>query len=177
MDAVRPKLRNSRWDREPIFDVDGKPIVARITDRDIEIFRLLARYRYLPLNDIHAFVGGSLKNVTHRLGLLSRKPNLYLNRPHQQRQNADSNHRSLIYELDDKAINILRELGVPHLAKVNHRNFAHELMACRIMASFELGTRENANIRLITWQEILASDKTPLATKKSQIRLPFQFLC
>ncbi len=165
MDAVTPKFRNSRWDREPVLDTDGKPVVTRITNRDIEIFRLLARYRYLPLNDIHAFIGGSLKNVTHRLGLLSRKPNLYINRPHQQRQSADTNHRHIIYELDDRGIAILRDLGVGHLAKVYHRNFTHELMVCRIMASFELGTRENVNIRLITWQEIMASDKIPLATK------------
>jgi len=38
-------------------------------------------------------------------------------------------------------------------------------MVCRITASFELGTRENTNVRLITWQEIMASDKIPLATK------------
>jgi hypothetical protein len=49
-------------------------------------------------------------------------------------------------------------------AKVYHRNFTHELMVCRIMASFQLGTRENANIRLITWQEIMASGKVPIAT-------------
>ena len=177
MDAVTPKLRNSRWDREPVLDADGKPVVARITDRDIEIFRLLARYRYLPLNDIHAIVGGSFKNITHRLGLLSRKPNLYINRPHQQRQNADTNHRHLIYELDDKGIALLRDLGLDY-AKVHHRNFTHELMVCRIMASFHLGTRENANIRLITWQEILASDKLPAATKtlSNPASVPVSFL-
>ena len=30
------------------------------TELDIEIFKLLARYRYLPSDYIHAFVGGSL---------------------------------------------------------------------------------------------------------------------
>jgi Replication-relaxation len=159
--------RNSRWTRDPIVGNSGRPLVAQLTDRDIEILKLLARFRYLPADDIHAFVGGSVKNVTYRLNLLSRKPNLYINRPHQQRQNANTNSRPLIYELDDKGTAALRDRGLPHLAKSYHRNFAHELMACRIMASVELGARRNPAIRLITWPEILASDKTPLTTRNS----------
>src|SRR5205807_373469 len=62
---------------------------------------------------------------------------------------------------------VLRDRGLPHLPKSYHRNFAHELMVCRIMASFELGTREHPAIRLITWPEIMANDNTPLATRNS----------
>jgi hypothetical protein len=29
------------------------------TDRDVEIFKLFRRYRYLPSDYIHAFVGGN----------------------------------------------------------------------------------------------------------------------
>src|SRR5271163_1450338 len=99
MDALakQKRARNSRWSREPVLDA-GMPAVARVTERDIEIFKLLARYRYLPVDDIHAIVGGELKPVVHRLNLLSRKPNLYINRPHQQRQAADANYRRLVYE-------------------------------------------------------------------------------
>jgi hypothetical protein len=157
--------RNSRWDREPVLDSRGRPKIARITDRDIEIFKLLARYRYLPLDDLHAFVGGSLKGLSHHINVLSRKPNLYVNRPHQQQNSAAANHRRLIYELDDKGTAVLRDRGLPHLAKTHHRNFAHELMAGRVMASFELGARNAGNARLIGWQEILASEKTPARTK------------
>jgi len=59
--AANKPTRNSRWDREPVLDSRGRPRIARITERDIEIIKLLARYRYLPLDDIHGFVGGSLK--------------------------------------------------------------------------------------------------------------------
>jgi hypothetical protein len=44
----------------------------------------------------------SAKALLHRLNLLSRKPNLYLSRPHQQRQNAGANYRPLIYQLDER---------------------------------------------------------------------------
>jgi len=73
---------------------NGAPVVARPTERDIEILKL--RFRYLPSDYIHAFVGGNEKALTRRLNLLSRKPNLYLVRPHQQRQNADTNYRRLV---------------------------------------------------------------------------------
>jgi hypothetical protein len=168
MNAVIEKLkRNSRWSRDPAVNDYGRPATAHLTERDVEILKLLARYRYLPADDIHAFVGGSLKNVAHRLNLLSRKPNLYIKRRHQQRQNANNNYRRLIYELDDRGLAILRERGLPHLPKTYHRNFAHELMVCRITASVELGARHNRTVRLITWQEIMASEKTPLATRQS----------
>ena len=60
----------------------GAPLAVYPTERDIEIFKLLVRFRYLPSDYIHAFVGGNEKALSHRLNLLSRKPNLYLARPH-----------------------------------------------------------------------------------------------
>jgi hypothetical protein len=165
MDAqVHSRSRNSRWSRAPIVG-DGEPVVACITDRDVEIFKLLSRYRYLPSDDIHAFVGGGLVHLTRRLDLLQRKPNCYLNRPHQQRESAGANHRRLIYELDDRGIRILRDRGLPTPPKCYHRNFAHELMVSRITVSIELGIRANRFLRLISWSEILANDKTPHATR------------
>ena len=159
--AVSKKL--SRWTRDPRLNGAGKAAIIQLTERDIEIFKLLARFPYLPANDIRAYVGGSEINLGSRLGLLSRKPNLYLNRPHQQRF-ADANYRRLVYELDERGRTMLADLGLPHLPKRYHRNFAHELMVCRIMLSFELGAREHKHVRLIQWPEIVA--KLPPATLK-----------
>src|SRR2546423_8241971 len=116
MDTAVTQNRNSRWSRDPVTD-DGKVIAVYLTDRDVEIFKLLTRYRYLPSDYIHAFVGGSFNALSRRLNLLSRKPNLYLARPHQQRVNADANHRRLIYQLDDRGSRLLRERGLPFLPK------------------------------------------------------------
>jgi len=160
------RLRNSRWTRDAVTD-DGRAVVVYPTDRDVEIFKLLTRYRYLPSDYIHAFVGGSMSALSRRLNYLSRKPNLYLGRPHQQREAADANYRRLIYELDERGSRVLRERGLSFLPKSYHRNFAHELMVAQIMASFELGTRERPNVRLITWPEILANPNTPEATRES----------
>jgi hypothetical protein len=167
MDAVAGQsVRNSRWTREPVTE-HGRAVVVYPTERDVEIFAFLARYRYLPSDYIHAFVGGSMSALSRRLNYLSRKPNLYLARPHQQRETADANYRHLIYELDERGSRVLKERGLPFLPKSYHRNFAHELMVAQIIASFELGTRERTNVRLITWPEILANPTTPEATRQS----------
>src|ERR1700730_19328271 len=167
MDAVVNKTRrNSRWTREPVTD-DGRAVVVYPTQRDIEIFKLLTRYRYLPSDYIHAFVGGSANALSRRLNLLSRKPNLYLARPHQQRETADANYRHLIYELDERGSRVLKERGLSFLPKSYHRNFEHELMVAQITASFELGTRERTNVRLISWPEIFANPPTPESTRRS----------
>ena len=164
-DVSMTSSRNSRWDRSPVLDGDRTPCIASLTERDIEIFKLLARFRYLASDDIHAFVGGSLHAIGRRLNLLFRKPNGYLARPHQQRQNAEANHRRLLYELDERGRHVLRDHGLPFLAKHYYRNFAHELMVCRIMASIELGTRAAPTVRMISWPEILANSATPEATR------------
>ena len=168
MDAILPMLtRNSRWSRDPVKDRTGAPRAVYPTERDIEIFQLLVRYRYLPSDYIHAFVGGNAKALLHRLNLLCRKPNLYLSRPHQQRQNAEANYRPLIYQLDERGARTLRECGLSFLSKSHHHNFAHELMVAQITASLEIGVRADPAIRLITWPEILADPRTPLATRQS----------
>jgi hypothetical protein len=166
MDALVNR-RRSRWDRAPVLDSRGREKLAQLTERDIEIFKLLARYRYLSIEDIHAFVGGSRKGLAHHVNLLCREPNLYLDRPRQQRQSADANHRPMIYELDRKGVTVLQELGSEVGPRDYHRNFAHELMVCRIMASFELGARVTDGVRLVSWKEILASGKVPPRTLQS----------
>ncbi len=168
MDAIVEKktTRNSRWDREPVVDDGGKPTIAYLIDRDIEIFKVLARHRYLPSDYIHAFVRGDYKSLIHRLNLLSRKPNLYINRPQQQREHAEANYRKLVYELDDRGAQELRDRDIEVSKKKYHRNFTHELIVCQIAASIELGTIANSKIKLIRWPAILASDKLPDATRR-----------
>lgn len=159
--------RNSRWDRAAVRGAGGRPQRARLTERDLTIFKVLARYRYLTIDDLHGFVGGSRKGLSHHLGLLSREPNLYLRRPPQQRESADANYRPLVYELDQRARTILSERGLAVPPMTEHRNFDHELMACRLIASFELAAIGNPSLRFISWEAILTSPKTPEATRKA----------
>jgi hypothetical protein len=160
------RLRNSRWDREPKLDRSGNSIVARLTDDDFTIFKLLGRYRYLPTDYLAALTGRSLPALQARLEILCRKPNCFISRPHQQRDNAEANSRRLVYELDDKGAHELRNRGVVYSRKKNLHNFAHELMACTIAASFEIGEKTNQGIRIIGWHELIDSPQMPAATKQ-----------
>lgn len=166
---IKLHTRNSRWTRDPVMGRGGTARVICPIERDVEIFRLLVRHRYLPSNYIHAFVGGNEKALSHRLNLLSRKPNLYLTRPTQQRQRADANYRPLIYELDERGRRALRDRGIPVPVKKFRTNFVHDLMIAQIIASFELGVRENPSVRMISWSEIIASKNAPAALRDAPI--------
>src|SRR5712692_10020682 len=141
MNAPAAPRRNSRWTRRPTL---GARKTAHLSPHDIAIFAVLARYRYLPADYIHALVGGSFKHLVHRLNVLCREPNLFVVRPPQQRANANANHRPLTYELDLRGVQILQEQGIEYERTRTPANFAHELMTCQIMASFELGARDAA---------------------------------
>jgi hypothetical protein len=167
MSAAAKRKRNSRWDDAPVLDRRGAPKVAATTEHDIErIFKPLCRYRYLPADYLPALGGGNLGYVIDRLYLLSRRPNLYVARPLQQRANANANHRHLIYELADKGARVMQERGFEYQRTRSPASFAHELMVCQIMASFELGTRVT-NARIITWDDILRSKRLPETTRRS----------
>ena len=141
--------------------------------RDSEIFQLLNRYRYLRSTFIHAFVGGKLNRFKERLGHLYHEGG-YLNRPHQQWQFYNARYMPAIYENSEAAEDLLEEQGLlgPQTTWLlrgrmgAHRQFAHSLMICDILASVELGIRETDNLRFIGWQEILA--RAPEATKRLQ---------
>lgn len=148
----------------------GKRI--ELTDRDIELFKLLNRYHFLRSNFLYAFLGGNSETrFKERLGHLYHDGR-YINRPEQQWQFANCRYMPVIYELDDRGEHVLRERGLIHndspLLKKGRmgacRQFAHQLMICDCMASIELGVRQDQNLRFISWQEIIA--KVPETTRK-----------
>lgn len=149
---------------------------VEIGPRDIEIFTLLSRYKYLRSTTIHAFVGGASEaRFKDRLTRLFHEG--FLDRPEPQWQFADCLHAPVVHEIGDGASEILRELGLDgsepmtQLSRRAHRQFLHGLMICESLASIELGVRRSARLRLINWHEILS--KAPEAIKKSEH--PFQF--
>src|SRR5579863_5663207 len=95
-------VRRSRMQRSRT----GKRL--ELTARDLEIFQVLAGYRYLSAPTLHAFVGGaSRKRLVERLGDLYHEG--YLERPKRQWEIADCRHRPAVYELDQGARRILSE--------------------------------------------------------------------
>src|SRR4051812_24758878 len=110
--AAATNKRRSRIHRQSA----RKAIV--LSPRDVEIFKLLDRYRYLPSNFIHAFVGGNPIRFKQRIGDLFHEG--FLNRPYRQWQAMNARYRPAICELDTKAREALIEHGIRHSHRVGH---------------------------------------------------------
>lgn len=143
-----------------------------LTPRDIEILLLLARYRYLRSTHLYPLVGGkSARRFIERLGVLYHEAG-YVNRPAQQWQAVNARYMPAVYELGEAGEQILVELGLMlHASPLLHRGrgngmlFHHELMVSDILASIEIEVRTRADLRFVSWQEIL--EKAPEATRAS----------
>ena len=168
---AHPTPRRSRMRRKS----NGTRV--ELTLRDIEIFRLLERYRYLRSTFIHAFVGGDKTKLIERLGHLFHEGR-YIDRPSDQWERIDGRCQPAVYEIDRRGQGVLRERGLLDDTKPAgrhrgaQRQFAHTLMVCDIVASIELATRQTPGVRFIPWTEILA--RAPERTRQSPapMRLP-----
>ena len=148
-----------------------------LTARDIEIFKLLSRYRYLRSTYIHAFVGGaSATRFKERLGDLFHEG--YLDRPAEQWQFADARCMPAVHENGRGGINALRACGSGfdaderQVAGTVHRQFLHTLMICEVLASIELAVRADGRLRFIAWPEILARAPEAVRASATPFRLP-----
>jgi protein involved in plasmid replication-relaxation len=145
--------------------------------RDIEIFKLLERYRYLRSTYLHALVGGtSVTRFLERLGDLFHEG--YLDRPERQWEFADARCAPVVYERGKGSLSALRSSGSPvdgsstFLADTAHRQFQHSLLICEALASLELAARAAPHLRFIPWPEIAA--RMPEAARASA--MPFRLL-
>ncbi len=150
------------------------------TQRDLAIFELLERYRYLRSTFIHAFVGGASETrFKERLGDLYHEGG-YLNRPEQQWQVANSRYMPVVYENGEKAREVLalherlaeRCPHMPYGASGAGRQFAHSLMICEVLAAIELATITDPDLRFIAWPEILAKVPENIRRSQNPLRIP-----
>jgi Replication-relaxation len=162
--------RRSRLRRES----SGKRV--ELTARDIEIFKLLQRYRYLRSTFLYAFVGG--KNETRfkeRLGALFHDGR-YMDRPKEQWQFAGARYAPAVYELDTAGEAVLAQLGIDVKRAVtasnSHKQFAHTLMIAETLACIELGARAAGNVRFIGSDEIIASAPDAAQKARNPLALP-----
>ncbi len=161
--------RASRWDA----NAEGRPIL--VTPRDLDF--LFALFIHGPLSTamLRALVAPHVgqKTITERLKKLKRKPNAFIEQPWQQRASANANYNHLVVALTDVGIQALIENErITHeqaqwRAGINeNRNaYEHEAMAAHIMASLDLGCRQDPNLRFVSWLDIFNHEKCPAATK------------
>ena len=131
----------------------------RITENDLDILRILARYRYLRTSFIFPLVGRKA-NTSGYLSLRKLFEHGYINKPREQHRGYNNLYTPDIYELDKKGADVLKE-RLPEATRlvrkrydVPVKNFGHAMMICDTMASIELGINQT-DCELITWQEIV----------------------
>lgn len=146
-----------------------------LTSRDTEIFKALARYRYLRSTYLHAFAGGASETrFKERLGDLFHEG--YLDRPEAQWRLAGSRHVPVIYELGKGGRDAFTRAGTfgderrVLLGPNAHRQFEHSVMVCEVLASIELAAMTKADLRFVPLPEILA--KAPESARRGLV--PFR---
>jgi hypothetical protein len=150
-----------------------------LTQRDLEIFQLLTRYRFLRSSHLQALVGGkSSKRFIERLGDLYHEGG-YLDRPDAQWQTAKANYMPVVHALGRSGKEVLWRYGLERGGADGAsgwtggrpgRHFQHELMICDILSSIEIGARADPRLRFISWPEILAHPK--MAERRRQAPKP-----
>lgn len=163
--------RRSRWNPQPKKDCKGKSIPLRIRQRDVLIFQILDRYRYLPTSYIYRLlpeeVRGNETWFKNRLTDLT--GNKFLKRPKQQQANYAANYTELVYELGLRGIQYLREVNKLTRHCVGYANpYLHEVLICKTIACLEILCKETPGYTFIPWQELLLFKQVPQATKNAQ---------
>lgn len=174
--------RRSRFVRQPT----GKKI--SLTDRDIQIFQLLYRYRYLRSDRLlNWFAPCSENRLKERLGDLYHE-GFYINRPDAQWNHANSGLMPISYELTKNGLNALLEyrdhLTLPEPA-VSHaglrpqeiRQFDHALAITHAVFDLEMTFKDKPHQRLIFEHEILSRASNKIGKEIRQTRLPVTLPC
>lgn len=171
---METQKRRSRMRRQPT----GRYLA--LTPRDLAIFELLERYRYLRSTYIHAFVGGASETrFKERLGDLYHEGG-YLNRPGQQWETAHARYLPVVHENSERARDVLAAHGrlpgccphMPYGGTGAGKQFQHSLMICEVLASIELETKARADLRFVPWPEILAKAPEATASLRHPLLIP-----
>src|SRR4051794_37001699 len=102
--------RISRFGSDPVLNGDGKPVRAVMTERQMELLAFLERNRYATFDDIYAYLRGDSTALRYTIRVLKAKPNSYIKVCDQHAEERNL-RRKLVYELDRRGIEFLRESG------------------------------------------------------------------
>ena len=174
--------RRSRYKRQPT----GKRIV--LTHRDIELFKLLYRYRYLRADRILKWFSPCSKNrLIERLGDLYHE-SYFINRIEAQWSDLNAGMKPFAYELTKNGVEVLfdhcSDLTLP-MPAVSHagfkpqeiRQFHHALEISHTIFELELSLKNSPNKRLLFEAEILAKASERMGKEIASPSLPVKLPC
>lgn len=152
-------------ERRKLFERPETPRPMRITVRDIELLRNIARFRLASTAQLSALDGGSAQNVSR--ALLALFENGYVERPVAQLSSRIEyeGSRPTIYGLTRKGATLLRREGedvrrrlldgIDKERGAGWRFIEHTVAVTEFMVSLELAARQRDDVRLLGKSEIL----------------------
>lgn len=153
-------VRQKRFKRN-----DSAPPI-RMTERDVEILRQLARFRFLSSTQIHRLVGGSAQQVLRRLR--AGYDHGHIERPRAQVAEFahfhDDGNRPLAYALATRGARVLANHGYGAIDRLDWTTknsratsdfLAHTLETADVMIGFEIACRDESTPRLVDHHALL----------------------
>lgn len=149
-----------------------QPIDKRIEirDSDLAVFEAIHRHGPLPSHYLYAFAGkANFNTFQHRLTKLynGTQHGAYLARPPQQFASFHARYQPVVYELNEKSKQLLRENGKlsPFINRLDP--FLHRLMSACVGASIELACKTKG-FRYIPRHEVLSKKGKKMELPLSQ---------
>ena len=166
MDATTP--RKGRFRTGPrISRYTGEPLALELQDEDAKLLHSLAfHYHYLSPQYIAPLWGRSYNATTIRTAKLLDCGYLRL-APEQQHNSKHYFRGPLFYAIAKKGVKALQERGINPPKRTAPTNLRHQVMVDQMMASIEIGVNQSPHLNISWWEQILVSQKTPEATRKS----------
>lgn len=160
--------RRHRWSRSPVLGKDGKPVTALITPRREKLLSFILRNQPTNINEMHAYLGGCKRALYDALNVLVAQNNSYV-RFAAHTVKDKNRFKKDAYELDTAGISYLSRKGELITKRASTYNFDHAKLASHFTTSIETGIERTENARLISWSEILKSERIPEKTREEQL--------
>jgi len=165
--------------RRPRFRRASEPPAFRLTDDDVEIVRLLARFRFLRSTHIAALVGRSVDRANDRLRCLFHAG--YIDRPRAQLDYyPTAGSAPMTYALADRGARLLRErdgikVANPEVSRNNRRSgrpfIEHQIEIVNFQVALQRAVRNHPGLRVIPPAEIKAASRQPMQTSRAPFAL------
>jgi hypothetical protein len=144
---------------------------VEIGERDIALFLILQRYRYLPTRFLSELLDPALRtgygSFKNRLTKLQRAG--YLRLPHRQANVLNAHCKDNVYELGKEGKYELETRGLRSPYHVGFgKLYRHELIACLVQASIETACSGNDALQYVPWTEVMNHPEMPASTKNAK---------
>jgi hypothetical protein len=156
--------------------VRDRSVNIQITERDIDIMKLVFKHRYMTSDQIIALAGKSRKTILRRLYLLFHAG--FLDRPKAQIQ-AYGNNAPMIYGLGSRGGEVMaKEYNEPSISKINwtekNKNsksmfLEHTLMVSEFLTAIRLACRKVEGLDFIDAEQIVNNRPVPAPDKSDPL--------